>query len=128
MGFTSAEAQVRIIPVYLAATVVSLTCAWLTDRFRCRYKMTLITLIPGITGYGIMLAGTSVSVGVRYFACFLTGITAFTTLPTVLAWVNYQVIFPSCVVLYISIIADNWYLDCRTLQKSYWQCNDSRNR
>lgn len=93
MGFTSAEAQVRVIPVYITATVVSLTCAWLTDRFRCRYIMNLVTLIPGIVGYGIMLAGTSVPTGVRYFACFLTGITAFTTLPTVLAWVNYQVSF-----------------------------------
>ena len=56
MGYSSAEAQLRVIPVYLAATVVSLICAWLTDRYRCRYLVIMLTLLPGIAGFGIMLA------------------------------------------------------------------------
>ncbi len=91
MGYSSAEAQLRVIPVYLAATVVSLICAWLTDRYRCRYLVIMLTLLPGIAGFGIMLAGLRVSTAGRYLSCFLVAITAFTALPTVLAWVNYQV-------------------------------------
>jgi hypothetical protein len=91
LGYSSAEAQLRVIPVYIAATIVSLTCAWLTDRYRCQYLVIMMTLLPGITGFGILLAGPLVAAAVRYFSCFLIASTAFTVLPTVLAWVNYQV-------------------------------------
>ncbi|UNI24979.1 hypothetical protein JDV02_010692 [Purpureocillium takamizusanense] len=90
MGYSSAEAQLRVIPVYLVATVVSLVAAWLTDRYRCWYLVIMITLLPGIAGFGIMLAGLRVSTAGRYLSCFLVAITAFTSLPTVLAWVTYQ--------------------------------------
>ncbi|KAJ6444253.1 histidine acid phosphatase [Purpureocillium lavendulum] len=90
MGYSSAEAQLRTVPVYLVAVVFSLTSAWLTDRYRCRYMVIMASLLPGIAGLGVMLAGSRVSTGGRYASCFLAAITAFTTLPTVLAWVNYQ--------------------------------------
>ncbi|KAH8678472.1 major facilitator superfamily domain-containing protein [Xylariales sp. PMI_506] len=91
MGFSAAEAQLRVIPVYLSATIVALTCAWATDRYQRRYLLIMTMLIPGIVGWAILLGGLSVPTGGRYFACFLICISGNTVLPTVLAWVNYQV-------------------------------------
>lgn len=105
MGYSSAEAQIRVIPVYLVATVVSLTTAWATDRFKCRYFFIVLLSVPGIAGYGILLGGTKVPNGGRYAACFLVTSSAMTVLPTVLAWVNYQVI-PQSSLSYVRHIAN----------------------
>jgi hypothetical protein len=48
-------------------------------------------MLSGIVGYCVLLADSRVSIGVRYFACFLITITGFTALPLVLTWSTNQV-------------------------------------
>ena len=91
MGYSAEQAQLYVIPVYLVATVVTLSAAVLTDRYNSRYIVTMVALTVGMVGYAVLLAGTSIPVRGRYAACFLTVSASFTALPVSLAWCNFQV-------------------------------------
>lgn len=69
-GTTSAEAQVKSIPVFMVAAVVSLVVAWATDRVKHRYGFCMAGVAVASTGYIILLCQERVSAGVRYMACF----------------------------------------------------------
>lgn len=69
-GTTSAQAQVKSIPIYIAAAVGSLLVAWATDRVKHRYGFCMAGLVVASIGYVILLCQESVSAKVRYMACF----------------------------------------------------------
>ena len=62
MGFTSADAQVRTIPVYIVATALCLVAAWLADRLQHRYAFSMFGLVVAVIGYILLLCQDSVSV------------------------------------------------------------------
>ncbi|RVX74984.1 hypothetical protein B0A52_01261 [Exophiala mesophila] len=62
MGYSAEQAQLYVIPVYLVATVVTLSAAVLTDRYNSRYIVTMVALTVGMVGYAVLLAGTSIPV------------------------------------------------------------------
>ncbi|KAK8078351.1 hypothetical protein PG996_004521 [Apiospora saccharicola] len=74
MGLTAAAAQVRTIPLYLAATAICLLTSLATDRLQHRLPPAPPPIPPPIT------------VGVRYFALFLVVCGGYTTQPVTLAW------------------------------------------
>ncbi|KAK8086112.1 MFS general substrate transporter [Apiospora phragmitis] len=95
MGLTATAAQVRTIPLYVAATAVCLLVSHATDRLRHRYSFALAGLAVAIIGYILLLCPSSssspssshaTSVGVRYFALFLVVSGGYTTQPVTLAW------------------------------------------
>lgn len=88
MGFTSADAQVRTIPVYIVATALCLAAAWFADRLRHRYAFSILGLVAAIIGYILLLCQNSVSVGVRYFALFLVVSGGYITQPVVMCWLS----------------------------------------
>jgi cyanate permease len=71
LGFTAQASQVRSIPVFMVAAVLSLTTAWTADRVKHRYTFTMLGVAVATTGYVILPCQGSVSTGVKYFACFL---------------------------------------------------------
>jgi cyanate permease len=71
LGFTAQASQVRSIPVFMVAAVLSLTTAWAAYRVKHRYTFTMLGVAVATTGYVILLCQGSVSTGVKYFACFL---------------------------------------------------------
>lgn len=88
MGYTSASAQLRSVPIYIVATAGAIATAFISDRLKHRYSFTIIGLCISATGYIILLNQTHVSVGVRYAALFLITPGAFICHPVVIAWVN----------------------------------------
>jgi len=87
-GWAATTAQVRTIPIFIVATVVALTVAILTDRLKHRFAFTIIGVVVAVTGYAILLNQQHVSKGVRYFACFLITVGAYTTQPVAIAWLS----------------------------------------
>lgn len=71
LGYTAEKAQIRSIPIFMVATVVSLSTAWSTDRLKHRYSFIIAGTAISITGYIILLCQKSLSVEVKYFGCFL---------------------------------------------------------
>lgn len=90
MGFTAAQSQIRAIPIFIVATVVSLTVAWATDRFKHRYSFIMAGCSVGIIGYAILLNLVRVPVGVRYMAAFFITTGGFMAQPVTIAWLSNQ--------------------------------------
>jgi MFS family permease len=90
MGFTAEMSQIRSIPIFVVATVCSLVTAWSTDRCKHRYGFIIAGALIGIIGYAILLSMDSVSIGVRYFACFLITSGGYIAQPVTLAWLSNQ--------------------------------------
>jgi hypothetical protein len=88
MGYTSASAQIRSIPIFVVAAICSLIAAWLTDRLRHRFTFCIFGLVVASIGYIMLLCQTGLSVGVKYFALFLVVPGGYITQPIVLAWVQ----------------------------------------
>ncbi|KAH8727171.1 major facilitator superfamily domain-containing protein [Phaeosphaeriaceae sp. PMI808] len=88
MGYTSSEAQLRSIPVFIVAAVIAILFAYLSDRFRHRYLFCMFGLVVSSTGYIILLAQHNLSVGVKYFALFLVVPGGFISQPIVLVWIS----------------------------------------
>ncbi|KAF1982042.1 MFS general substrate transporter [Aulographum hederae CBS 113979] len=86
MGYTSAAAQVRTIPIFMVALVVSLIVAVATDKLRHRYGFTMLGVAIATIGYIILLSQTGLAVGVKYFALFLVASGGFITQTVALGW------------------------------------------
>lgn len=71
LGYTSAEAQVRSIPIFIVATVCALTTAVITDRLKHRFSFCILGVCVAFIGYVMLLCQSSLSTGVQYFAIFL---------------------------------------------------------
>lgn len=88
LGFTAEGSQVRSIPVFMVAAVLSLATAWTADRVKHRYTFTMLGVAVATTGYVILLCQDSVPTGVRYFACFLITGGGFMTQPVTGVWLS----------------------------------------
>ncbi|RDW57236.1 putative major facilitator superfamily permease-3 [Coleophoma crateriformis] len=90
MGYTAAMSQILSIPIFIAATVVALGIAVATDKLRHRYSFIMLGIAVGTIGYSILLAMDSITVRVRYMACFLVVIGGYIAQPITLAWLSNQ--------------------------------------
>jgi hypothetical protein len=88
LGYTSSMAQVRSIPIFIVATVTAVIAAWVSDRIRNRYWLTMLGLVVASTGYIMLLAQNNLSAGVKYFALFLIVPGGYITQPIVLVWMS----------------------------------------
>jgi MFS family permease len=88
LGFTAEAAQIRSIPVFVVAAVVSLVVAWCADRARHRFGFCILGICMASVGYVILLCQDSVSVGVRYFAIFVVVSGGYICQPVTLAWIQ----------------------------------------
>lgn len=88
LGYTSSAAQIRSIPIFVVATVVTFCTAWASDRVRHRYWFCIAGLIVASAGYILLLAQNNLSSGVKYFALFLIVPGGYITQPITLAWMS----------------------------------------
>ncbi|KAF2266179.1 MFS general substrate transporter [Lojkania enalia] len=88
LGYTSAAAQIRSIPIFVVATVTALVTAWLTDRLRHRFYFCIVGLCISSVGYILLLAQDSLSAGAKYFALFLIVPGGYITQPITLVWMS----------------------------------------
>ncbi|RBQ78739.1 hypothetical protein FVER14953_21416 [Fusarium verticillioides] len=88
LGWTSLRAQVMSIPIYIAAAVVTLTGAILSDRLQHRFGFILVGCALSTIGYGILFASPHVHVGVQYFALYLLTCGCWLAQPITVVWLN----------------------------------------
>ncbi|OQO01552.1 hypothetical protein B0A48_12588 [Cryoendolithus antarcticus] len=88
LGYTAKAAQVRSIPIFLVATIVTFGVAWLSDRLRHRYAFCMIGICIATIGYVVLLCQESVSIQGRYGAIFLIVTGGYTCQPVAIAWVQ----------------------------------------
>ncbi|KAJ5793781.1 hypothetical protein N7457_000380 [Penicillium paradoxum] len=88
LGWTSVRAQVMTIPVYVVATITTLSSAYASDRMRHRFGFTMAGCLIATIGYVILICQESVTVGVRYFAIFAVTCGGFMAQPMLLGWLS----------------------------------------
>lgn len=88
IGYTAAGAQVRTMPVFIAAAICSLAAAYTSDRFRHRFSFCIFGLFVAAIGYIMLLKQEHMVPGVRYFATFLVTCGAYITQPLTMAWLS----------------------------------------
>jgi MFS family permease len=71
LGWVASEAQLYTITVYALSFVVTLACAWWSDRIRHRYTFAVVGLAIASIGYIVLLCANRIPVGARYMALFL---------------------------------------------------------
>ena len=89
-GMTVKESQYLSIPVFFWGSLVYGVGAYWSDRMGKRFLFCVAAAPVGIVGYAILLGGADgkVTVGVKYFACFLIASCAWMLGGGNLAWVS----------------------------------------
>ena len=89
-GYSSSEAQIHTIPVWMVSAVVTIVVGWLSDRFRRRAIFVFSGCVIATVGYIILLCQGphhgGLPVGVKYLAIFITCTGVFTVQPIVVIW------------------------------------------
>lgn len=88
LGWTSIRAQVMSIPIFVCATVLALSAAFLSDKTRHRFGFIIAGCLVATTGYSILLAMHEVTVAVRYMAVFFVVGGGFIAQPITIVWLN----------------------------------------
>ncbi|KAL4804263.1 major facilitator superfamily domain-containing protein [Aspergillus unguis] len=89
MGFTSTNAQLMTVPMYVAGAISAVLFSILSDRFYWRMPFVAIPLCFIVIGYAIMISldgALSSNVGLAYFAICLTTIGIYPIHPATSSW------------------------------------------
>ncbi|KAI1097740.1 MFS general substrate transporter [Jackrogersella minutella] len=87
-NFSVEQSQYLSIPVFFWGSVVYAVCGYLSDRFSRRFLACIVSAPIGMVGYSMLLGGEHLSVGVKYFACFLIATCAWMMAGANLAWLS----------------------------------------
>ncbi|KAJ2891352.1 hypothetical protein MKZ38_000556 [Zalerion maritima] len=87
-GWTSTDAQVHTIPVYVVAAAGMLISAWLSDRLKHRYFFMLGGSIIATIGYIMLLCQDMLNRDAKYTAMFLVPLGAYIGTPMCLGWLQ----------------------------------------
>ncbi|KAI9711067.1 MAG: hypothetical protein M1812_007261 [Candelaria pacifica] len=89
-GYSSVLAQVNTIPIYAVATVVTLSCAWLSDRLRHRYGFTIAGVALATIGYLMLInqggMKSGIPRGVRLLAVYFVVVGVYIVQPITIVW------------------------------------------
>ncbi|KAI5818279.1 major facilitator superfamily domain-containing protein [Pyronema omphalodes] len=85
MHFTSIKAQLMTVPPYVLGSIVCISAAITSDRFKTRGTVLLCLACPTIViGFALLLSVNIIAV--KYFALFLVTMGAFTGSPVFISW------------------------------------------
>ncbi|KAI9926087.1 hypothetical protein MW887_004548 [Aspergillus wentii] len=88
MGWTSLMAQVMSVPIYIAAAVMTLLSALLSDYLRHRFAFALSGCLVATIGYAILLGQQSVPTGAKYFALYAITGGGYVAQPILIGWLS----------------------------------------
>ncbi|KXS95223.1 hypothetical protein AC578_1868 [Pseudocercospora eumusae] len=87
LGYSSQEAQLLTVPVYVAALIFVIVCSVLSDRYRKRSPFVIYPYFLSATGFLILLAMPADRwPGARYGILFLVAIGLYVPLVGVVSW------------------------------------------
>ncbi|KAJ3930020.1 MAG: major facilitator superfamily domain-containing protein [Lentinula lateritia] len=84
LGYTAANAQLMSVPPFAVACVVSVIASFISDRYRCRGIVSIVSVIFCAIGFAMFLG--SKSTHVQYGSLFFSITGAYTVAPTGSAW------------------------------------------
>lgn len=89
-GYSSSEAQIHTIPVWVVSAVVTIGVGWLSDHWRRRAAFVLAGCAVATVGYIILLCQGPLHkgfpIGVKYLAVFIASAGIFTAQPIIVIW------------------------------------------
>lgn len=87
IGWTSAVSQLMTVPIYVAAAVVSISLAWVSDKVQLRSPFIIFSIILELIGF-IMALTTDVKEHpkVLYGAMVLAAVGCYSTFPASVTW------------------------------------------
>ncbi|KAH8646338.1 major facilitator superfamily domain-containing protein [Xylariales sp. PMI_506] len=91
LGWTSNEANLRNVPIWLVGAFITVIVNILAGRLKIRFPFILFGSTLCTIGWAIQLAQVSPS-GVRYFALYFIATGAFMQLPLCVAWLSANTI------------------------------------
>lgn len=87
LGYTSSKAQLMTIPIYLVASIWTVTQSFISDRFGKRSPFIIGDLIVAIIGIILMIVGQSTKhYKVVYGGLFVTALGMTSQFPTMITW------------------------------------------
>ncbi|KAF2161082.1 hypothetical protein M409DRAFT_69950 [Zasmidium cellare ATCC 36951] len=86
LGYSSVQANLMTVPVFMVSLVVFLVIAWASDRTGLRGPYLLGALTSLIIGYAILISVENLKA--RYFACFMAAIGIYPTTGLSLMWLQ----------------------------------------
>ncbi|KIK65255.1 hypothetical protein GYMLUDRAFT_195081 [Collybiopsis luxurians FD-317 M1] len=84
LGYTAAKAQLMSVPPFAVAFVVAMISAYISDRYRCRGAMTIVSSLFCVIGFAMFLGSKSHKV--QYGSLFFSIPGTYVTAPTLSAW------------------------------------------
>lgn len=78
LGFTTLQAQLLTIPVFVLGSIILLSCSIVADKIQRRLCFVIGLGALTAIGYSILVA-TGLSRGIYYLACFIVGAGVYTT-------------------------------------------------
>jgi predicted MFS family arabinose efflux permease len=88
LGYTSAQAQLLTIPVYLLGTISTLAFSWIADRRQTRWPFIVIPYSISLVGFiGLMAIPRSLP-GLTYAFLFLIPAGVFPAVISLVSWVS----------------------------------------
>lgn len=91
LGWSSSQAQLHAVPVYLSAVVVVLITSQLSTLTRIRYPFVIAGTCLSLIGWSIQLAQVNPA-AVRYFAIFCVYIGCMVQMAILVVWLNNNLV------------------------------------
>ncbi|KAH7325616.1 high-affinity nicotinic acid transporter [Stachybotrys elegans] len=86
LGYTSVQAQLLTVPVYVWATIAYFILAFMSDRAGLRGPFILVACSFLVLGYIVMQATTNL--GARYASVFMLAVGVYSTTGMTIVWLN----------------------------------------
>lgn len=87
-GYSSVKTQLLTVPVYIWASAVYLTVAYISDKVNKRAVFMVPMALVTATGYALMLGVSMKTTAVQYFATFLTATGIYCVVGLNVTWVS----------------------------------------
>ncbi|EQB49617.1 major facilitator superfamily transporter [Colletotrichum gloeosporioides Cg-14] len=87
-GYSSIKTQLLTVPVYIWASAVYLTVAYISDKLNKRAIFMVPMALVTATGYALMLGVSMKATGVQYFATFVTATGIYCVVGLNVTWIS----------------------------------------
>ncbi|KAL0061215.1 hypothetical protein AAF712_011974 [Marasmius tenuissimus] len=84
LGYTAARAQLMSVPPFAVAFVVSMICAFVSDKYQCRGYVIMFSSVLATIGFAMFLGSKSPKV--RYGSLFFSVSGTYAGAPSLSAW------------------------------------------
>lgn len=88
MGYTTQAAQIRSIPIFVVASITTISVALCSERARHRFGFIIMGVCVASLGYALLLARDTVPAGMRYAELFFVVCGCYCAQPIVIAWIQ----------------------------------------